>query len=178
MDSGKIAQELERRYPNPPLHLDSPMVSQVKESLMNVFTPAFGIILPLVPRNILSPKSAEYYVRTREAKFGTTFEEYEREKGGDPAWESAKPGIKHLADLLNKEEGPFFLGKTGTCLRDVDGGEIFSDNASVSYADFIFISFLHFIKRVDEDVFARFVSHDAAFLAIYEATRPWLQKRD
>ena len=48
----------------------------------------------------------------------------------------------------------------------------------VSYADFIFVTFLHFLKRVDPQVHERFLAHDAAFAKVYEASQPWLKKED
>jgi hypothetical protein len=46
----------------------------------------------------------------------------------------------------------------------------------VSYADFILVSMLHCAKRVNEDVFTRILALDEAFLKVYEACSPWLEK--
>lgn len=48
----------------------------------------------------------------------------------------------------------------------------------VSYADFIFVSMLHFLKRVDEHVFKRYMELDEAFPKVYSACEQWLEKQD
>ena len=47
-----------------------------------------------------------------------------------------------------------------------------------SYADLIFVSFLHFLKRVDIALFDRFVSIDPTFSRVYDASKEWLKKDD
>lgn len=49
---------------------------------------------------------------------------------------------------------------------------------AVSYADFIFVSLLQFLKRVDDSVFQRYLALDPTFPKIYEASKQWLQKED
>lgn len=49
---------------------------------------------------------------------------------------------------------------------------------AVSYADLIFVSMLEFFKRVDEDVFKRYMTLDEAFPKVYSACEPWLAKQD
>ena len=110
MDSWKIALELEKRYPNPTLHLDEPVVKEVK--LARIFSILRPEILPKVPRNLLNPPSAEYFERTRAEMLGMPLAQIEKEKGGDGAWERAVDAIKEMADLLKKQGGPFFLGIT------------------------------------------------------------------
>jgi hypothetical protein len=48
----------------------------------------------------------------------------------------------------------------------------------VSYADFIFVGWLHMIKRIDEKLFQRYLELDEAFPKLYEATKQWLVKDD
>jgi hypothetical protein len=48
----------------------------------------------------------------------------------------------------------------------------------VSYADFNFVAFLHFLKRVDVEVFERFIAFDQGFATIYDASKEWLKKDD
>lgn len=70
---------------------------------------------------------------------------------------------RQIVELLWREEGgPFFLGK------------------EVSYADFVFVSFLHFVRRVDRegDVFERVLGLDdkGGFERLYEACKVWLER--
>lgn len=48
----------------------------------------------------------------------------------------------------------------------------------MSYADFIFVSMLHFLKRIDEDVSKRYMALDEAFPKVYSACEQWLAKAD
>ncbi|KAF2189447.1 hypothetical protein K469DRAFT_736796 [Zopfia rhizophila CBS 207.26] len=159
MDSWKIAPELERRYPTPSLHLDESIVVQVRDHVGKLFGPLRPNVLPKIP-NLLNNPSAEYFERTREKIFGMPLSQLEEEKGGEGAWEAIQQPAEEAADLLKKHGGPFFLGKT------------------VSYADLIFVSFLHCLRRVDEGIFERFISLDPAFSAIYDASKQWLVKDD
>ena len=113
MDSRKIAAELEKQYPRPSLHLDSPLLPKVEQCLGNVILPLRAVLLPPIPRNLLREPSVEYFERTREAKFGMPLRQFETDQGGDKAWEQATPNLKELGDILRAEGGPFVLGKTG-----------------------------------------------------------------
>jgi len=56
-----------------------------------------------------------------------------------------------------------------------------SDNAlagAVSYADFILVSMLHFVKCISEDKFKKLLALDDAFPKVYEACKQWLEKDD
>jgi glutathione S-transferase len=59
-------------------------------------------------------------------------------------------------------DGPFFMGQT------------------VSYAGFILVGFLQFLKRLshDNDLFNRVVQVDQSFLVLYEACAEWLKRDD
>ncbi|KAF2472248.1 uncharacterized protein BDR25DRAFT_333615 [Lindgomyces ingoldianus] len=160
MDSWKIAIELEKRYPSPSLHIDDPIVVQVRNLIPEIMGPLQPNIIPKVPRMLLNPPSVEYFERTRKERYGMSLSQVEEDRGGEPSWKAAEQPINEIADLLKKKGGPFFLGKT------------------VSYADLIFVSFLHFLKRLDKGVFERFLSFDTAFSTIYDASKEWLAKDD
>jgi len=49
---------------------------------------------------------------------------------------------------------------------------------TVSYADFILVSMLHFVKRANEDVYKKLMALDDALPKIYEASKQWLEKED
>ncbi|OMP84908.1 hypothetical protein BK809_0000660 [Diplodia seriata] len=161
MDSIKIAPELEKRYADSPsLRLDDPIVAQVIDSVPPVMKPLAGVLLPRVPRVLLTEKSAPYFYETRKERFGMTLEQFEAEKGGDPAWARAKQPIENLAALLKKTDGPYFLGTT------------------VSYADFVVASLLHFVKLLGPELYDRFVAHDKALDDLYKACAKWLERDD
>ncbi|KAF2018679.1 hypothetical protein BU24DRAFT_447328 [Aaosphaeria arxii CBS 175.79] len=160
MDSWNIIFELEKRYPEPSLHLDDPIVLQVRDLIAVVRDPLMTLTLPKVP-DILPERSAQYFYDTRKVRFGMPLSDYYKSKSVEQCWEEVKAPAKQFVDLLNsKDGGPFFLGET------------------LSYADFIFVAFLHFLKRVEVDVFERFLSLDNSFSAIYEASSEWLKKDD
>ena len=69
--------------------------------------------MPPIPRNLLNTASVEYFERTREARFGMPLSQFEKEHGGDKAWEEATPAFKEVGDMLRANGGPFLLGKTG-----------------------------------------------------------------
>ena len=121
MDSLKIATELEKQYPSPPLHVDSPLVSKVQNIVLGGIGSLRGVIMPRIPDKLLNQPSFDYWVASREAKYGMSLPQYAKEKGGDDAWEKAMPALKELGTILKAEGGPFVLGKTGKipnpCMR-------------------------------------------------------------
>ena len=113
MDSAKIAAELETQYPEPPLHVDSPNLAKVEAGVLNMFMHLRPAMIPLVPRRLLNTASVEYFERTRKERIGMSLAQWEKEQGGDEAWEKATPAIKEVGDMLRANGGPFLLGKTG-----------------------------------------------------------------
>ncbi|KAF2032582.1 glutathione S-transferas-like protein [Setomelanomma holmii] len=160
MDSWPIAHELERQYPEPSLRLDNPINARVRDHIAKLRTPLEPHLIPRVPVVFLNPESAEYFYRTREAKYGIPLPELERTKATEDAWEAAKGPAKEVGDWLRENGGPFFLGQT------------------VSYADFIFLGLLHMIKRIDEKYFQRYLELDESFPRFYEASKKWLERDD
>lgn len=131
MDSRKIAAELEKGYPSPPLHLHSPSLSKVEKIITEgLASPMRSVLLPRTPA-LLNEVSREFFEKTREKSFGMPLERLEREQGGDAAWEKAEPGIKELGTILTAEGGPFVLGKTGkhTSRFEIDKGVGFEECA-------------------------------------------------
>lgn len=112
-DSRKIADVLEKKNPSPSLHLDSPILKKVEELAPQCVMSLGPVFIPRIPRFMLNPRSAEYFERTREARFGMSLSQLEKEKGGESAWKAAEPKWKELGTLLKAEGGPFFMGKTG-----------------------------------------------------------------
>lgn len=112
MDSIKIATKIEKDHPEPPLHLDSPILPEVIKIGNKIMAPIKGITTAGVYTNLLPETSKEYFGRTREKRFGKPILQFAKENGGEEAWLEALPGIKELADLLKANGGPFVMGKT------------------------------------------------------------------
>ena len=113
MDSRKIAAELEKQYPEPSLHLDSPILPKIEACVLNMVKPLGPVLIPPIPRNCLNAASAEHFERTREARIGMPLQQWEKEHGGDKAWEQATPSFEEVGNMLRAKGGPFLLGKTG-----------------------------------------------------------------
>lgn len=112
MDSWPIAHELEKQYPSPSLHLDDPVVIQVRDHISNLMGPLIPHLLPRVPL-LLNKPSADYFYETRHKAFGAPLQEVEKTRATEQRWEEAKGPAKEAGALLRKNGGPFFLGETG-----------------------------------------------------------------
>jgi hypothetical protein len=118
MDSWPIAHELEKRYPNPPLHLDDPTAAQLRDDIFKMIGPLVPHSLPKLPA-LLHQSSAAHFTETREAMFGASLEEVAKNAPAD-SWKKAEEAAKETGNLLRKNGGPFFLGETGKyCARYV-----------------------------------------------------------
>jgi hypothetical protein len=116
MHSRAIAARLESLYPEPSLHLDSPILAEVYVIQSKHFEPLWGIWMPLVSANLLTPRSKVFFDRTRSEEAGMPLPQFlaETEECEEEAWESAKPGLRELVELLEENgEGPFFMGSVG-----------------------------------------------------------------
>ncbi|KAL8790229.1 MAG: hypothetical protein Q9195_006452 [Heterodermia aff. obscurata] len=160
MDSRKIATELEHRYPSPSLRLDSPVLEKVEGLIQRLTAPLVGVFMPKVPMAVLNPPSAEYFERTRAKRFGKTLSELGKDSDEETAWAQVEPALKEMGDILKAEGGPFALGKT------------------VSYADFVIVSLLHYAKRIDEAIFERAVVIEPSLRIVYDASKQWLERDD
>lgn len=175
MDSMKIAERLEKDYPTPSLHLDSPLVEEVNKVLNNIMMPLRGIAIPGVYTNVVSEPSKEYFGRTRGERVGKPLHQFAKENGGEEAWMEALPGIKALGVLLKENGGPFVTGDTREWWPLFFN---FPDIWLASYADFIIVGYLQFLKVIEEDVYQRLTSIDPAIGKLYDASKLWLERND
>jgi glutathione S-transferase len=161
MESKDIALALEKEYPHPSAHPDSPVLNQVEEARAAALGPLFPMLVPRMPRDCLSGPTIEYHIEARKRTFGMTLEEYEAEHGGEPAWESAISGLQQLAAILKEDRSrPFCLGDTP------------------SYADFLIVGFLEWCRCLQGGIFERIVGIDSAFQDVYDACKPCLERND
>ncbi|KAK3329231.1 putative glutathione S-transferase [Apodospora peruviana] len=163
MDSNNIVKYLEEKYPEPPLHLDSPYREKVINAMRATFPGMYPIFVPLVPKRLLSEGSIEFFLRTREEDHGP-LDELEKNLGGEVGWAKATAGLQQGTALLKENpDGPFFMGK------------------EPSYADFIWGGFLLFVQLIGEDLWENFLKHtgDAkVHTDLLEALKPWSERCD
>ncbi|KAF6814899.1 glutathione s-transferase [Colletotrichum musicola] len=160
MNSAKIVKRLEADYPEPPLNVDSELTQVAYDLVSKLADRLSPVLIPLVPRRLLGERSAEYFRETRKEFLGMTLDELEAKHGGEQAWERAYEALDEATEQLNKTEGPFFHGE------------------KVSWADCIYISFLYFIKKFDEEFFKRVVERSPPLGKMWEASAPWLERKD
>jgi len=159
-DSRAIATVLEERFPAPSfpsLHLDSPLLTQIEELIPKIHMALQPEWQPYVAPSLLTPRSKEYFERTRGEAKGMSLEQFAKEKGGEHNWVEATPKLKQVGALLREKGGPFVLGSTA------------------SYADFIIVSLLHMFKKIDQKLFDKTVGIEPALGELYEASKPWLE---
>ncbi|KAL7926957.1 hypothetical protein ACQKWADRAFT_279127 [Trichoderma austrokoningii] len=164
IESGKIAEAIEKKYPSPTVHLDSPIVGRVGALVDKCMPAMHPNILHKFSQAVLSEKSYDYWVGNYTEKLGMPLAEYERRLGGEKSWAEALPPLIELTGLLKQRqaEGPFFLGK------------------DISYADFIWAGALFFVKRVDGNLFQELLNRTEArgvHERFFEECAPWM-KRD
>jgi glutathione S-transferase len=164
MESGKIVKAIEKKFPSPTVHLDSPIVHRV-DSLVDKCMPTMHPnLLYKFSQVVLSEEGYDYWVGKYTAKLGMPLDEYERLLGGEKSWSAALPFLTELTSLLKERqaEGPFFLGK------------------DISYADFIWAGALVFVRRIDGNVYQELLDRTGArdvHERFLEACAPWM-KRD
>lgn len=159
MDSKPIAEFLESTYPDPPVPLTSDLGSEIEHKVRTVVAPSFyGSVMPR-EINILSPRAAEYFRRTREAQIGKRLEDLF--DGEEQRWEAAGADRRAVGELMrtNKADGPFILG------------------ALPSYTDFFIAGSLQCARVIDEGIFQRSIDCPG-YKEIYEACLPYMEKKD
>ncbi|CAG5166061.1 uncharacterized protein ALTATR162_LOCUS6878 [Alternaria atra] len=112
MDSISIAQFLESTYPDLPVPLTSELGREIESKARTVIGPVFRVAV--MPREIaiLSPRSQEYFRRTREAAVGCKLEDLLNEEKEEMAWRKIEEDMRTIGQLMltNEKEGNFVLG--------------------------------------------------------------------
>ncbi|QDS72629.1 hypothetical protein FKW77_002275 [Venturia effusa] len=157
MDSRKIATALEAMFPTPALHLDSEYLPEMYNLVAEAQKHTRPFWMPSVPADVLNPVSAEYFYSTRLKIVGKSLREF-AEEATPEQFEKSIPQFEKIATLLKTNGGPFVMGD------------------AVSYADFVFVSFLQFLRRSDERAFTKVLAIDDAFEKVYEACGKWLER--
>lgn len=161
VDSTPIAKFIESTYPDPPVTLTSELGDKIAAQARS--NAAKAVRISITPRevDILSPRSQEFFRRTREASLGHPLEDLLDAEKEEQAWESADGAMKALDELMrtNSADGPFILG------------------SKPNYTDFFIAGNLQCARMVDESIFQRLVKYPGQ-LAIYEACVPYMDKRD
>ncbi|KUL83959.1 hypothetical protein ZTR_07088 [Talaromyces verruculosus] len=161
MDSAAIAQFLESTYPEPAVPLTSELGREIEAKSRSIVGSTLGG--SIMPReiNILSPRSQEYFRRTREASIGRRLEDVLDLTKEEQDWLAIDPELRAIGELMrtNKAEGPFVLG------------------ARPTYTDFFIAGALQSARMVHEDTFQRFVKYPG-FKDFYEGCRPYMERNN
>ncbi|VTT80926.1 unnamed protein product [Fusarium fujikuroi] len=161
MDSYKIVDVIEEKYPEPSVHLNNPMQDRLRASMIKFMTEMVPIYVPGVAKNIIGEKSIDFFLETRLQDVGMPLYEY-GEKNSPGAFDRAEPFAREITALLNENaSGPFLLG-------DV-----------VSYADFIWAGILLFFQCLGEDEYKevlRITGDGDVHTKFLDGLRPWTEK--
>lgn len=160
MDSAAIASRLESSYPNPTLRLETGLHDQIGPILGKIGGPLIPVFMPRIGRDVLVESSVPWFQEARKQRFGISLDELEQAKGGEQAWAAAQLGFEDLKRFLTdhkQDEGPFVLG------------------SEVSYVDFVLVSTMEAFRRIGNDLFERFVSHDERLRELHRACQQWME---
>ena len=161
MDSGPIAQFLESTYPDPQVPLTSELGREIEAKARGVVGKVLNT--SVMPREIriLSPRSQEYFRRTRETSLGHRLEDLLDPDKEEQDWHAVDEGMRAVNELMrtHKADGPFVLG------------------ARPSYTDFFITGALQSARVVDEGVFQRIIKYPG-HEEIYKACLPYMEKKD
>lgn len=164
MGSLAIAEAINERHPEPPIELKPPVTDRLLQSIGGIAGAVRPVYFSLVPQRILNEASLEYWYRTRQLWAGMPLDQLWKEKGGEVAWKAAEPHIHDVTAMLKeKADGPFFEGKT------------------VTHADFYWVSFLLFARRIGQDVFDELMKRsgdEKVHLDLLKACEPWTKRDD
>ncbi|KAM0231063.1 hypothetical protein ACHAP5_011188 [Fusarium lateritium] len=161
MDSYKILDLIEEKYPKPSLHVGHPMQLRLRASMVGFMTQMTPIYVPRVAKKILGEKSIDFFLETREQDVGMPLYEY-GEKNSPGAYERAEPSAREVTALLKENaSGPYFLGDT------------------VSYTDFIWAGILLFFQRLGDEEYQKVLEatgEPEIHKEFLEALSPWTKR--
>ena len=162
MESSAIASKLESLYPTPSLHLDNGLHAQVGPIIGKAIGPLLPVFMPRIGRDRIVDSCYDWFQEARAKRFGMPLDELEKVKGGEQAWEAARPGLQELKAFLaehKKDEGPFVQG------------------SEVCYADFLICSSVEALRKIGPDLFEKAMEvYDGEDLRrLHEACGEWLK---
>ncbi|KAI1149517.1 putative glutathione S-transferase [Nemania diffusa] len=162
MDSWVIAQELEKRYPSPSLHLDEALQQKYVDHLSKVFGGLRPEYILRVPNLLLNEVNHEYWHATRSKAVGEPLEQYVEKNSGDQAYKAAAPHLQAITAMLKEnDKGVFFKGET------------------VSYVDMYHAGFLVMFRSFGNEVFQKVLEASGepeVHLKFLEAMKPWTNR--
>lgn len=163
MDSYKIAEILEEKYPSPSLVLNTPVQLRFRESLMQFMGKLQPIYVPRVATQLLGEESLEYFLTTRQEDVGMPLDDFKKQHGPG-AFERCEPFAREITALLNESSsGPYFMGDT------------------ISYTDLMWAGILLFFKRLGNEVYQevlRATGEAEAHTRLLDALSPWTKRDD
>merc|ERR1712000_157696 len=164
MDSKKIAEAIESRYPEPSARLDSPYQAKIEEFVSPLTGATFGLFIDELPKKVLNPPSVDYWYEDRAKIVGMPCDQFAKDKGGQGAIDAAKENLQKITALYKENsDGPFLEGKNPI------------------YADFQWVGFLVFIQRANPEWFGPLLdaTGDAELhKAVLAAASPYLKRND
>lgn len=143
MDSITTTRFLESRYPDPPVQLTSDLGTEIQAKTHAALSKAFRTSITPRELDVLSPRSQEYFRRTREAEFGHLLEDLLEGDKEEKIWEAVNDQVRVVGELIrtNATEGAFVLG------------------ARPSATDFSIAGSLQSVRTVHEGTFQRLVKY-------------------
>jgi hypothetical protein len=163
MESLNIAKALEKRFPEPSLHLDDPKLPKVLELVDKIMFCIAPNMLPEVYMSIVPDASKPYWHESRLRWFGIEIMEMKRLHGGEGCYDTAAAPLREVTGLLkDNADNPWFS-------RDTAG-----------FTDIVWVAFLLCCKCVGNNLFDDFLrsigDDKQAHLNLLEAARPWIGK--
>jgi glutathione S-transferase len=156
MDSASIFEELEREYPDQPLHLASPYLNRVNKLMEDLLTDTAILYVAGVPETLLSLESEHYFRADRAKLLGEEIASFATQERLETAFASARPHVRELEGMLAEHaEGPFFMGN------------------QVGAADLVVVSWMVFWRSLG--IMERLVEEGEDLLVrLYDACEAWM----
>ncbi|KFA78585.1 hypothetical protein S40288_09087 [Stachybotrys chartarum IBT 40288] len=162
MDSSNIAAALEQAHPLPSLRLTSPALPSITALTAAALNAVLPNLADHIPKHVLNQASVPHWYATREAVIGKPLHQFERENGGPKAYDAAADTLAQVTALLKQStDGPFFDGR------------------DVGFADFVWVGFLEFLRRIGGDSYEEVMKRTGergVHERLLEACKPWMER--
>ncbi|KAF4970534.1 hypothetical protein FSARC_2443 [Fusarium sarcochroum] len=163
MDSYKIVDIIEEKYPEPSLPLNTPIQLRLRSAMSKFMGQLVPVYVPGVAQHLIGEKSLDFFLTTRKEDVGMPLYEY-GEKNSPGAFDRAEPFAREVSALLHENpSGPYFLGDT------------------VSYTDFIWGGILLFFQCLGDEQYQEVLKStgDAdVHTKFLDALGPWTKRND